>query len=71
MAAGRAVGRPDGDGAGDHGPADRAGGHRRDGPTLQRRTSPDDAERLIRDRFAQQERISFRVTVEKVHEHFD
>ncbi len=32
---------------------------------------PDDAERLIRDRFAKQERISFRVTVEKVHEHFD
>ena len=32
---------------------------------------PDDAERLIRDNFAKQERISFRVTVEKVYEHFD
>ena len=32
---------------------------------------PEDAERRIRDNFATQERISFRVTVEKVHEHFD
>ena len=32
---------------------------------------PDEAERLIRDSFAKQERISFRVTVEKVYEHFD
>jgi PPOX class probable F420-dependent enzyme len=32
---------------------------------------PEDAERLIRDRFSTQERISFRVTIDAVHEHFD
>jgi len=32
---------------------------------------PEDTERRIGDTFAKQERISFRVTVEKVHEHFD
>jgi PPOX class probable F420-dependent enzyme len=32
---------------------------------------PEAAERRIRETFGRQERISFRVTVEKVHEHFD
>ncbi len=41
---------------------------------LAHRYHPDDpaaAERLIRERFSTQERISFRVAVAKVHEHFD
>jgi PPOX class probable F420-dependent enzyme len=32
---------------------------------------PDEAERLIRDRFETQERISFRVAIESVHDHLD
>ena len=32
---------------------------------------PDKAERLIRDRFLRQERISFRLTVDAVHDHLD
>ncbi len=32
---------------------------------------PGKADRLIRDRFSKQERISFRIVAEKVHEEFD
>lgn len=32
---------------------------------------PDEAERLIRDRFERQERVSFRVSIEAVHDHLD
>jgi PPOX class probable F420-dependent enzyme len=32
---------------------------------------PDEAERLIRDRFERQERISFRVRIESLHDHLD
>jgi PPOX class probable F420-dependent enzyme len=32
---------------------------------------PDEAERLIRDRFERQERISFRVEIQSVHDHLD
>ena len=32
---------------------------------------PDEAERLIRDRFRRQERISFRIVVDAVHDHLD
>ena len=32
---------------------------------------PDEAERLIRDRFERQERVSFRVSIETVHDHLD
>jgi PPOX class probable F420-dependent enzyme len=32
---------------------------------------PDEAERLIRDRFERQERISFRVAISAVHDHLD
>ena len=32
---------------------------------------PEEAERLIRDRFERQERISFRVAIEAVHDHLD
>ena len=32
---------------------------------------PDEAERLIRDRFERQERISFRVAIAAVHDHLD
>jgi PPOX class probable F420-dependent enzyme len=32
---------------------------------------PDEAERLIRDRFQRQERISFRINVAGVHDHLD
>jgi len=32
---------------------------------------PDEAERLIRDRFTQQERISFRVAIDAIHDHLD
>lgn len=32
---------------------------------------PDEAERLIRDRFERQERISFRLPIASVHEHLD
>ena len=32
---------------------------------------PEEAERLIRDRFERQERVSFRVSIEAVHDHLD
>ena len=32
---------------------------------------PDEADRLIRDRFERQERVSFRVSIEAVHDHLD
>ena len=66
----RELGRPDRDGA-------RSRTRRPRRPTSPRwpaGTTPDEpeaAERRIRETFGRQERISFRVTVEKVHEHFD
>jgi PPOX class probable F420-dependent enzyme len=32
---------------------------------------PDEAEKLIRDRFERQRRVSFRVTIDAVHDHLD
>ena len=32
---------------------------------------PDEAERLIRDRFERQQRVSFRVPIDAVHDHLD
>jgi hypothetical protein len=32
---------------------------------------PDEAEQLIRDRFERQRRVSFRVTIDAVHDHLD
>jgi PPOX class probable F420-dependent enzyme len=32
---------------------------------------PDEAERLIRERFSTQQRVSFRIAIDAVHEHFE